>query len=188
LGERVTPEVKVRDVMSSPVITIRENDTVSKAAKLMSKHEIGCVVVLGKEKEPIGLITERDIVRRVAAKNLNPTETKASKVMSRPLATIGPEVDVTEVARMMRQLKRRRLVVIDEGKVIGIVTSNDIAEITPSLISVIEEKSRIAPIPPRSEGPVLAGYCDQCSSWADHLKERDGRFLCPDCVADLEQE
>jgi CBS domain-containing protein len=65
--------VKVEDVMTSPVITITETDTVLTAAKLMKKNKIGCVVVVDKNGKPLGLMTERDVVRRVAAGDLLPS-------------------------------------------------------------------------------------------------------------------
>ena len=71
------PEVKVEDVMSSPVITIKETDTVLAATKLMKKNEIGCVIVVDKLGKPLGLMTERDVVRRVAALDMLPSKVKA---------------------------------------------------------------------------------------------------------------
>jgi Zn finger protein HypA/HybF involved in hydrogenase expression len=68
----------------------------------------------------------------------------------------------------------------------GIITSNDIVDITPALIDVITEKSQIEPVTrPVKETAPLSGYCDRCGSWADELKSQDGQFLCEDCSADM---
>ncbi|MEM3463694.1 MAG: CBS domain-containing protein, partial [Candidatus Bathyarchaeia archaeon] len=72
----------VRDVMSSPVITIDEEAPANHVAELMDKHELGCIVVTNKEGKPIGIITERDLVTRVLAKNLKPDKVKAKDVMT----------------------------------------------------------------------------------------------------------
>jgi len=188
LGTRSdTPDVKVEDVMSSPVVTIRETDTVLAATKLMKKNEIGCVVVVDKSGKPLGLMTERDVVRRVAAFDLLPSKVTAEKCMTKPIATIDPSSNVTDAAKRMREMKVRRLVVVQGGKVNGIITSNDIVDITPALIDVMAEKSQIAPVPKIKEAAPLSGYCDRCGSWADELKSHDGQFLCDDCASDTEE-
>lgn len=180
-------EVKVEDVMSSPVVTIKDTDSVLVASKLMKKNEIGCVVVVDKKGKPVGLMTERDVVRRVAALDLLPSKVQAGKSMTKPPATIDSSSDVTEAAKKMRELKIRRLVVLQAGALKGIITSNDIVDITPALIDVMAEKSQIAPIRPTKEAATMNGYCDRCGSWADELKSHDGQFLCDECFADSEQ-
>ena len=179
-----TTEVKVEDVMSSPVVTIKDTDSVLSASKLMKKNEIGCVVVVDRKGKPVGLMTERDVVRRVAALDLLPSKVIAGKAMTKPPATVDSSFDVTEAAKKMRSLKIRRLVVLQGGELKGIITSNDIVDITPALIDVMAEKSQIAPIRPTKETAALNGYCDRCGSWADELKSHDGQFLCDDCLAD----
>ena len=183
-----TPDVKVEDVMSSPVVTIKDSDTVLSAAKLMKKNEIGCVVVVDKAEKPIGLITERDVVRRVAALDLLPSKVQAGKSMTKPSATIDSTANVTDAARKMREMKVRRLVVMQGGKVSGIITSNDIVDITPALIDVMAEKSQIEPVRKQKEAAPLSGYCDRCGSWADELKSQDGQFICDDCMSEVEEE
>ncbi len=182
-----TPEVRVEDVMSSPVITIKDTDTVLAAAKLMKKHAIGCVVVVDKTEKPLGLMTERDIVRRISALDLLPSKMLAGKSMTKPPATIDSAANVTDAAKKMRDLKIRRLIVVQDGKLKGIITSNDIVDITPALIDVIAEKSQIAPVQKIKESAPLSGYCDICGSWADELKSHDGQFICDDCIADSEE-
>jgi signal-transduction protein with cAMP-binding, CBS, and nucleotidyltransferase domain len=178
--------VKVEDVMSSPVITISDKDTVLSATKLMKKNAIGCVVVVDKSGKPMGLMTERDVVRRIAALDLLPSKVKASKSMTKPPSTIDASANVTEAAKKMRQLKIRRLVVVQGGKLKGIITSNDIVDITPALIDVMAEKSQIAPVQKTKEAATLSAYCDKCGSWADEMKSVDGQFICDDCAAEVE--
>jgi len=173
--------------MSSPVITIKETDSVLAAAKLMKKHEIGCVVVVGKSGEPKGLITERDVVRRVTAFDLVPSKVQSGKSMTKPGSIIEASASVTEAAKQMRELKIRRLIVLQNGKLKGIITSNDIVDITPALIDVMAEKSKISPVEKVKESAPLSGYCDRCGSWADELKSQDGQFLCDDCASEVEE-
>ncbi len=187
-ARNTAPDVKVEDVMSSPVVTIKTTDTVLTAAKLMKKNRIGCVVVVDKLGKPHGLITERDVVRRVTALDFVPSKMQASKSMTKPPETIDASSSITEAARKMRELKVRRLIVLEGNKLRGIVTSNDIVDITPALIDVIAEKSQIAPVEKIKETESLSGYCDRCGSWADELKSHDGQYVCDDCLADTAEE
>ena len=95
------PDVKIEDVMSSPVVTVKDTDTVLAATKLMKKNEIGCVVVVDKSGKPLGLMTERDVVRRVAALDQLPSKVKASNSMTKPLGTIEASSNVTDAAKKM---------------------------------------------------------------------------------------
>jgi CBS domain-containing protein len=113
----------VKDIMTKEVVKISVNDDVFAAAELMNSSEIGCLVVVDGEN-PIGIITERDIVRRVVAKEL-PLETKVSKVMSKSLITIDTEASLKEAARVMSSHKIRRLPVLKQNKLVGIIVSAD---------------------------------------------------------------
>jgi CBS domain-containing protein len=182
------PVVEVKDVMSSPVHTVREDENVTKVAKTMTRHNIGSVVVIDKKHKPLGIITEKDLVRRVAAKGLHPNKIKAEKIMSKPLRTVDPTLGVREAAKRMKQLKVKRFAVMDAGKLVGMVTGTDIVDITPALIDVMEEKSKIRPLTEPRETSALAGNCDNCGTYSDDLKPHDGSYLCSDCISDLEKE
>ena len=176
----------VRDIMSRPVITVREADSVADVAKLMAKHNIGCVLVSGKKSETVGIVTERDIVQRIAAKNLLPSKVTAGESMSKPVVTIPSKASVTDAAKMMNQRKIRRLAVIEEGKLAGLVTMKDILEVTPAIIDLASERTRAGlGRPPRPSRSSLSGYCDECEMWSDSLVQKDGIFLCQDCAKDL---
>jgi CBS domain-containing protein len=113
----------VKDIMTKEVVKISVNDNVFAAAEIMNSSEIGCLVVVDGEN-PLGIITERDIVRRVVAKEL-PLETKVSKVMSKSLITIDPEASLKEASRVMSSHKIRRLPVLKQNKLVGIIVSAD---------------------------------------------------------------
>ena len=171
--------------MSRPPVTARETDNVITVSRLMVKYNIGCVIITDKAGKPTGIITERDIVQRVAAKNILPSEVKVVDTMSKPVVSISPGTLINEAAKLMNSSKIRRLAVIDSGKLVGILTMKDILEVTPALIDLILEKSRIMELEsPRSRSR-LAGYCDECEAWSDHLMQKEGVFVCQDCAKDL---
>jgi CBS domain-containing protein len=113
----------VKDIMTENVVSINIDDSIFEAANLMSSNQVGCLVIMNKQK-PIGIVTERDIVRRVVAEKL-PLETKIAEVMSKSLITIGPDASLKEAARVMSSNKIRRLPVLKQNKLVGIVVASD---------------------------------------------------------------
>jgi len=181
----------VKDIMTSPVITIDENAPVNKAAQLMDKNKVGCIIVTSKKGKPLGIITERDLVTRVLAKNARPSKLTVKEVMTSPLIAIDPDETLSEAARRMSRLSIRRLGVMYKENLVGLISSKDILAITPELIEIIQEKARIEGGTAVEEAPwhpPLAGYCDQCGQWSDDLQEIEGRFLCEDCRTELRAE
>jgi len=183
------PRMLVKDVMSSPAVTTPENTTVDKTAQLMSADRLGCIIVTSKDGKALGIITERDLVTRVLAKNLQPSKLTAKDVMSTPLITVDPDEKLTETARRMSKLDIRRMGVVYKGNIVGIISSRDILAITPELIENMQEKARIerdADVDENdSESNPSAGYCEKCGSWSENLDEIDGTYLCEDCQMDL---
>lgn len=117
--------LKIEDVMVEEVVSVSENATVWEAAELMDKHEIGCLVVVEKEK-PVGIVTETDMVKKVILGFIDPEETKVGEIMSRPLVVGNPEMDVDEASRVMRRRKIKKLPVVKKGRLVGLVTTTDI--------------------------------------------------------------
>lgn len=188
----------VRDVMSSPAMTISEDASTDRVAKLMEKHDVGCIIVTGKSGKPLGIITERDLVVRVVAKNLKPEAVKAKKVMTAPLITIEPDATISQAAKMMNRLNIRRLGVIYKGQVTGVLSSKDVLGVMPELLETIQERARIEnenesetaeekETEKEEEPTPLSGYCDRCGVWSDDLQEVNGELLCEDCRIELEE-
>jgi len=183
-------QMLVRDVMSSPVVTMDEDETANKAAENMDMKDLGAVIVQNKAGKSIGIITERDIVKRVVSKNLKPDTVKAKEIMTTPLVMIEPEASISDAARRMTRLDIRRLGVIYKGNLVGIISSKDILGVMPELIEIMQERSRIegdARTEDLEEVP-LSGYCDRCNMYSESLKERNGQNICDECRIELEEE
>jgi CBS domain-containing protein len=182
----------VKDIMSSPVITTDVDAPSNKIAKLMEENKFGCVIVTNEDGKPLGIITERDLVIRVLAKNLKPEAVKAKDVMSSPLATIEPDANINDAARRMSRLDVRRLGVLYKGDLIGLVSSKDILAIMPELIEIIQERTKIetetSEETTETEESPLSGYCDRCGLFTENLKDKNGQFLCEDCRVEVETE
>ena len=180
----------VKDIMSSPVVTLDEDATSNKVANLMDENDLGCVIVSNKSGKPVGIITERDLVVRVLSKNLMPDAIKAKEIMTSPLVTIQPEATISEAARRMSRRDIRRLGVIYKDNLVGVISSRDILGVMPELIDIIQERTRIEDAAKaqetEDEETSLSGYCDSCGVFSENLKDVDGQNLCEDCRIELE--
>ena len=109
--------------MSKDVVTIDENKSVFEAAELMTAKGIGCLVIT-RQDVPVGMVTERDFVRRVVAKK-GSLDSKVFGIMSKYLITVGPDTSLKEASRIMSDNKIRRLPVVKDKKIVGIVVASD---------------------------------------------------------------
>jgi CBS domain-containing protein len=126
----------VRDLMSRAVKTVRPSSTVREAVEKMNKFGIGSILVVEGEK-PLGIITERDILRRVVEGGMEPSVAKAKDVMSAPLITIAEDATAEEAARLMGEKGIKKLPVMGGGRLVGIVTSTDLIRHTPEFCSLV---------------------------------------------------
>jgi CBS domain-containing protein len=131
----------VGDVMSKPVRTVSELLSVQDAAKVMTKHGIGCVVV-GRQRLPVGIVTEGDILRRGVGSELDLRTTHIGKLMSKPLIMIGEDATIEAAAELMTTNSVKRLPVLKNGKLVGIITATDIVRKEPVLARLIDELAR----------------------------------------------
>jgi CBS domain-containing protein len=130
--------LKVEDVMVKEVITIDENSTVKEAADIMNKFEIGCLIAVRKGKA-MGILTERDLLKRVVAEGKDATETKVKDIMTSPLVVAEPAMDLGEAVKLMFQMKIKKLPVVDGKKLVGLVSLTDIARFQPQMISILKQ-------------------------------------------------
>ncbi len=117
--------MKIKDVMQK-LVSIDGERKVIDACKLMGKRHIGSVLVT-LENKPFGIFTERDLLSEVIAKGVDINKVKVKSYASRPLITVSGNYSVRECARIMSDLKIKRLIVASRGKIKGIFTSSDLA-------------------------------------------------------------
>lgn len=119
--------ILVKDIMTKSLVTVDSSATVNEAAKLMEKSKVGSVLVMEKNV-PIGIMTDRDFAIRIAA-HAYPIHTKVKQVMSSPLVHVSPNDEVWVAADLMYSRKIRRLPVLDEDELLGIVTATDFVKL-----------------------------------------------------------
>jgi len=132
--------LNVSDVMVDEVITIDADATVQKAVRIMNKHEIGCLIVVLKGK-PVGIITERDMLKRILAKSVDPVKVKVSDIMSVPLIVGKPGMEIEDAVRLMFKTKIKKLPVVQRGRLLGLVTLTDITRFQPHMIRILKKLS-----------------------------------------------
>jgi len=115
----------VRSIMASPVVTVLFNEPVHTAVERMLAHDIGAVIVVSGGL-PAGIVTERDIMSAVVSAGKDPRKVLTSEIMSKPLITIHPEAPITEAIALMKDKDIRRVAVVKDDKLVGIVTEKEI--------------------------------------------------------------
>jgi len=129
--------IMVRDFMTQDVKTVGIDATIEEAVQKMNKFAIGSVVVVDTERrKPLGIVTERDILRLVE-QYPEPLVLKVKQVMSQPLISTDSDTSIEEAARLMVKNRIKRLPVVENDRLVGIVTSSDIMSTSPKLIGLI---------------------------------------------------
>lgn len=125
--ERVLRRLKIREIMVKDPITIDSEMTIEDTAKAMARSTCGCLLVMSKGKV-IGIVTERDLVRKSLSNYPKSLNAKVSTIMTSPLVVVHPDVTVEEAARVMADHQVRRLPIVDDRGVVGLITVTDLAK------------------------------------------------------------
>lgn len=117
----------VRDIMTKEIVIIDADRTALEAARLMTEKGISSLFI-AKEGNLVGIVTERDFIKKICAKELAVSQVKVGDIMSKILTTAGPETPIEVAVQRMANHKVRRLPIMEGGKVIGIITVTDLAK------------------------------------------------------------
>ncbi|KZN23626.1 signal transduction protein [Haladaptatus sp. R4] len=180
-------EVIVRDVMTREYVGVSESDSVLGAVRLMHDEGVGSVVVL-RGHEPVGIMTESDVIALVANED-DPMETTVSEAMSKPVLSVQPDRSVADAAGMMAQQGIRRIIVTVDDELLGVLTERDVisASTSPSSISRTQEReidqgdlgNRMG----TNGGTEYEGQsiCEVCGALTHDLTNVNGQLVCADC-------
>lgn len=134
--------LKVKDKMTKAVAYVDPNTSVVEAAQLMQKHNVGSIPVC--DQGVIGIVTDRDIVVRNVAHGKIPKDTKVQDVMTSQVTTVSPEMDVEEASKLMANQQIRRVPVVDNNQIVGMLALGDIATDTRFDMEVSEALCEIS--------------------------------------------
>ncbi len=171
--------IKVSDAMSQKPVTIEPTKTIFECAKIMLKKRVGSLLIV-KDNNLQGIITEKDLVHFIA-NGLDPKKIIVSKIMVTKVDTITPDVDLYEALIKMKTEKIRRLPVVHNKKLIGMLTTNDILKIQPALFDILSDQAKIESS--KKDQKPVEGECELCENYGK-LYEVDGQFLCEGCRAE----
>lgn len=152
--------MEIGDVMVRKVVTIDPKATVKEAARLMNRRGIGCLIAVKQEKV-VGIITERDLLKKVVEQSRNPGKTRVHEIMSKRLVVGTSHMEIPDAVRLMLQKKIKKLPIVTNGKIIGLITLTDIARTTriePQMIGVIKELRKNGWLPPKHMKKILDFY------------------------------
>jgi CBS domain-containing protein len=178
----------VKDIMAVNVVTMPLDASVFEVAKSMSDMDISSVIITDEER-PIGIITEADIVRRVIVQDRDSKTTLASEIMSSPIIYVEPGTGLTDAMRVMAKSNIRRVAVLKNNSLAGIITSRDLLRWSPELIDILVESLRLkdeesAQNRTEEDDEDLIAYggdCDNCGEYSTDLILENGEYLCESC-------
>ena len=142
--------LKVEDVMVTDVITISYRASVKRAAQVMNKHEIGCLIVV-KGNKAVGIVTERDMLKRMVARAADPKKTRVEEIMSQPLIVVEPDMELEGAVKLMFEMKIKKLPVVDKRKLVGIVSIMGVARFHPHIMDIIKKLAMQEDVPKRMQ-------------------------------------
>jgi CBS domain-containing protein len=128
----------VKEIMNTEVQTIGKDASVKEAAEKMSEFSIGSLIV-AEGTRVVGIVTERDILRKVVAEAKDATETRVKDIMTEEVIMIEPDIDVEDAADIMREKKIKKLPVISNRQLVGIVTATDLCMASPKMIESLSD-------------------------------------------------
>jgi len=152
--------MSVKGVMVEEVITVKPSTTVREAVALMNENEIGCLIVTKKGK-PVGIITERDILKKIVCQSKNPGRVKVSEIMSAPLVVGKDNMDLGDAARLMLKQNVKKLPIVNGGNLVGLITLTDIVRVDHvehMLIKIINQLRKNGWNPPKRMNKIVGLY------------------------------
>jgi CBS domain-containing protein len=152
----------VRDLMVEKVITVGPDTKVGDAVELMNENEIGCLVI-ERDGRPLGIITERDVLKKIVCQSKKPKQVRVSEIMSQPLIVGNADMDLGEAVKIMLKWNIKKLPIVngDGGKLAGLITFSDIVKadhIERLLFDTIKQLRQSGWIPPKHMNRTIGLY------------------------------
>lgn len=173
--------VKVKEIMKKYVITIDPEATIADVSRIMTNNKVGSLVIM-KGNKPVGIVTDSDIVTVVAeGKDPKRVRVKDLEMGKRSFITASPDDTMLHVIKLMVKNGIKRVPIIENGKLEGIVSDKEILLVSPELIEVLSErlKARVGMVAKPSQ--VISGICEECGNYSEELKNVNGKWFCEDC-------
>lgn len=174
---------QVADAMTTKPVSISKESTLTECAILMAEHKVGSLIVEHNNKIS-GIITDTDVVRKVVALGMDPKKMKAEDVMVKGVITILPEMDLYDALVKMNEMNIRQLPVVENGKILGLLTLKDILKIEPALFELMVDNIEVR----EEERKPIHGsrqICEACGEMVAKLYLVNGASVCMTCKKEL---
>ncbi|MEA1985781.1 MAG: CBS domain-containing protein [Euryarchaeota archaeon] len=177
-------EIAVRDIMTKKVYILDAACSVLEVAQEMVLRNAGSIIITKGDKAT-GIITEKDTVSKVTAKDTIPSTVTAEEIMSSPIITTEPDTSVIEASELMVRSGIRRLAVLDDGDIVGLITDRDVLTISPGLHTILRDLIEMNHEQDLFKtGDIDGGICQRCGAYVADLTQVNGLMLCEDCKDD----
>lgn len=186
-ADNIHTDLPVSEIMSRELIMIRDNASSWEAARLMTQHKIGSVIVINEEGLVFGILTERDLLTRAVVQYHDLKTLPVGRIASRPIVSVTRNTSTFKALKLMRDMRIRRLVVVENSTPVGILTVSDVLRIVPELVGILQELMQVHrnndTIWREEEGTIpLGGYCEVCGEWSEFCTAYAGLILCSTCI------
>jgi len=176
-------QMSVKEIMTRNVATIDIKSDVQQLSKKMLDLDVGSVIITDK-KLPVGIVTERDIVRKIVSRNLKANDISIKELMTTPLITIPSTEDVSDAMHRMVKMQIRRLPVVENAKLVGIVTDIDLIAVSAEMGNIFSDlikmhREKIFSM--ETSTRIDRGICEECGDNVDDLLLVNGKLLCESC-------
>ncbi|MCK4476521.1 MAG: CBS domain-containing protein [Methanophagales archaeon] len=185
-------DIPLRDIMVREVVKGDRELNVMEAAKLMKKYDVDSIVVLNNG-EPVGIVTQGDIISELVSKDITPSTVKLKDIMTTPLITASSNDRLSDIAKKMATERIRKIPVIEDEKLVGIVADVDILAVSSEMNSILAELIEMNVereiLGTGSEGEGMGqGICEKCASFSNDLVMKGGLMVCETCKEEMEME
>jgi len=180
---RAMRDIRVEEVMSRNPQIVTGEMSVKEGAELLKKKGISTLII-ESEGKPVGIVTDRDFVVKVIAEGLG-YDAKLKDIMSSPIIMIPHDEYLSDAAKIMSRRKIRKLPVVKDGKIVGILSENDIVRISPDLIALAQEYAKLHTGEEENVNKIeeyIAGKCEVCGQYSLRLTMYKGMLVCPECL------
>jgi CBS domain-containing protein len=174
----------VKEIMTRNPITVDINTKISEAASQMFELDVGSIIVM-ENNNPVGMLTERDMVNKIISKNLIPDSLELKNVITTPLITLDVDEDIQRAIELMLKMHIRRIPIVKDKKLVGMVTESDLVSmsvemgnILADLISMHRERT---PLEREIPEIISRGVCENCGKYTDNLGYLNGSLICESC-------
>ena len=175
--------MQVKEIMTRNVAMIDIKSDVPRLSRKMLELDVGSVIITVK-KLPVGIVTERDIVRKIVSVNLRPIDISIKELMTTPLITVPSTEEVSEAMRRMVKMQIRRLPVVENTRLVGIVTDIDLIAVSAEMGNIFSDlikmhREKIFSM--ETSVKIHRGICEECGDSVEDLLLVNGKLLCESC-------